>query len=129
MYIKMFVNTTPHDIVLYDEKKENILYKFGKSKYECRLKTSQQKLLKTLFVDGISIPIWSNQKFESLILTYNGEELKEIPKDIKFIVSLPIKTFIENNNLRISENFFVPDTNLGAVRKDGQIIGTTRLLN
>ena len=122
----MFINTTPHDIHIY--KDDKIIYTFKKStEYECRLDIEEQRELDSIKIDDVIIPLFSSQKYVALSFLKNGKDV-DFDDKYKYIVSIVVKDYINNNFPSLTKNFYVVDSNKGAVRKNGQIIGTTRLL-
>lgn len=125
----MFVNTTPHEIVIYDEKdKTTQIKKIPASRLQIRLKSTAQE-----FKTNIDeIPIWTAQKFTGLEVLYDNNpisnsQMMEYNRNL-FIVSLPVKMYIDENHKDVKHLYFTVDSNLGCVRENGVIKGTTRLL-
>jgi hypothetical protein len=63
------------------------------------------------------------------VINSKGESINiKLDKDTRIIVSFFVKQYIDQNNKALSSMFFVPDSNEGAVRENGNLLGTTRLL-
>lgn len=122
-----FVNATPHEIKIFKEDKKTLLKTIPVGEFVIRLDTEPQKYIKHVE----DIPIYTNQKFTGLNLGHKEKDIKQIGLDNKkvYIVSYMVKDYIKEHHPKMSDIFYIPDGNEGAVRENGMIIGTTRLLN
>lgn len=125
----MFVNTTPHDIVVYDAAGENIIKTIPKSDFQIRLRSTQQEPQR--IIDGI--PIYSNQRFLGLEFLGTGSRTELVLDDGKmYIVSLVVQSYVCQHifDSIIRKKIFAVGSGSFAVRnKEGQVIGTTMLSN
>jgi hypothetical protein len=124
----MIINTTPHDVVLYADDMKTVLHTFKKSEWDCRLDINEQKHIKDIPFKNLKIPVFSPMVPTKMVMKKNGEEVKTWSEDSTFIVSQMVKDFVLAHAPEYADFFLVPDTNIGAVRQEGKIIGTMRLL-
>lgn len=119
------INCTPHPVNVYDEKGENLLHSYSKSEYVARCAQEPQTQVGTMkTASGKEIPVYSSPKFGDVVglpICADGKECPDI------IVSMVVGQALQESG-QWSGAVLGPDTGVGAVRENGQIRGTTRLI-
>ena len=120
----MIVNTTPHPLKIFAEDKKTVLKVFPVSKdFQIRLKIKPQQKLNSIMADGkVEIPVFTSQEFTDLDIT------GDLQSQNFYIVSQMVLDWAKIYRPVLGQRFYAPDTNVGAVREEGAIVGTTRLL-
>jgi hypothetical protein len=118
----VFVNSTPHPVVFFNEKGEKILTIAPTEEIRCHSK--DQKFIENVKIDGNEIPIWTNQEFDGI------DKKGPWDKKKKYIVSQPVLEYAKKIGFEYMENMLLIDSGKGGgVRdKNGNILGTKRLL-
>jgi len=124
-----FLNCTPHDIFLVDDKK-NVLRKFPKTSVDVRLQTKPQVELP---FQTLGLPVVSKQTFTGIDWPMNRDLLIPdyvIPKGSWILVSMPVGEYLASHPDECEHWVFGPDTGPGGAVRDqqGQIYGTKRLV-
>jgi len=60
-----YLNCTPHAVVIYDADGKNILATIPPSQWTIRVQTPPQRLVRTVEIEGVSVPVVSAQDFET----------------------------------------------------------------
>lgn len=116
------VNTTPHDIVIYNQDKTEIIKTYPRSGKEIRMESAEQEQLGTLNTE--KVPVFEAQFFNKCDMRA-AIELGSV-----FLVSMPVGQHFSTRSHYLPYTFLGPDTSPAAVVRDdqGRILGTTRLV-
>lgn len=60
-----YLNCMPHAVVIYDAEGKNILATIPPSQWTIRVQTPPQRLVRTVEIEGVSVPVVSAQDFEA----------------------------------------------------------------
>lgn len=124
--ISQMLNCTPHSVVVYDDKGENIVTVFPCSGYVARLRSKTQDVIGSIKLDsGCIISIYTPQVFQ--------EKVEGLPPVDGGCYPSIIVSLVVGEHLRKFDAWggavYGPDMGEGAVRDvSGRLFGTTRLL-
>ena len=115
------INLTPHDIVVYDESGENVLYTFPSSGKVARAISTQQTV-DTNLSQKYNLPVVDAQSFTNVDVPLSAQ-------DTGILVSMPVGEFIRSKFNCYPVDVLGPDLGPSAVVRDsaGKILGTRRL--
>jgi hypothetical protein len=118
------LNMTPHDVVIYDSRGENVIRRFPKSEYEMRVDSHQVDLGE---IDGI--PLKSEQKLLGItITTSTTPDVSTLLNNYDVIIVSEMcmrYRFLTEDGKNIKAHFVCPNTAPESVVRggNGQILG------
>jgi hypothetical protein len=118
------LNYTPHELTIWDSKKQDVLVRIPVSGKAIRLTQAEQIGATSRKIDQHEVPCVSKPTFIGVTDMPPGE-------DLSIVVSSLVAEFLSNSESSSKfANIYAPDTSPdGCVRNEkGEIIGTTRLV-